>query len=82
MTGRDCNQCMLETYGLSESRDGCTMCACDPGGSLNNNCDVISGQCQCRQFMQGRDCSEPKQNHFIPFLHIISEAEDYINVQL
>lgn len=73
--GRDCNQCMPETFGLSESRDGCTQCECDPGGSLDNNCDVITGQCKCRQYMQGRDCSEPRQNHFIPNLHIISEAE-------
>lgn len=73
--GRDCNQCMPETFGLSESRDGCTQCECDPGGSLDNNCDVITGQCKCRQYMQGRDCSEPRQNHFIPSLHIISEAE-------
>jgi laminin, beta 1 len=73
--GKDCNQCMPETYGLSESPDGCTPCSCDPGGSLNNNCDVITGQCACRPYMQGRDCGEPKQNHFIPNLHIVAEAE-------
>lgn len=73
--GKDCNQCMPETYGLSESHDGCTPCNCDVGGSLDNNCDVITGQCKCRPYMQGRDCSEPKQNHFIPSLHIITEAE-------
>ena len=80
VTGRDCNQCMLETYGLSESRDGCTLCSCDAGGSLDNNCDVITGQCRCRPYMQGRDCSKPKQNHFIPKIHIIAEAEDQLNV--
>lgn len=75
VTGKDCNQCMPETYGLSESRDGCSPCACDAGGSLDNNCDVITGQCKCRPYMQGRDCSEPKQNHFIPKPHLIIEAE-------
>lgn len=75
VTGKDCNQCMPETFGLSESRDGCTPCDCDAGGSLDNNCDVITGQCKCRPYMQGRDCSEPKQNHFIPSLHIVTEAE-------
>lgn len=80
VTGRDCNQCMPETYGLSESKDGCSLCNCDAGGSLDNNCDVITGQCMCRPYMQGRDCSEPKQNHFIPNLHIITEAESSFTV--
>lgn len=75
VTGRDCNQCMPETYGLSESQDGCTLCDCDPGGSLDNNCDVITGQCKCRPYMQGRRCDEPRQNHFIPYLHHVFEAE-------
>lgn len=75
VTGRDCNQCMPETYGLSESRDGCALCDCDPGGSLDNNCDVITGQCKCRSYMQGRRCDEPRQNHFIPNLQLIYEAE-------
>ncbi len=77
VTGKDCNQCMPETYGLSESRDGCSPCSCDAGGSLDNNCDVITGQCRCRPYMQGRDCSEPKQNHFIPSPHLIIEAEGH-----
>lgn len=80
--GRDCNQCMPETFGLSESRDGCAPCDCDAGGSLDNNCDVITGQCKCRQYMQGRDCSEPRQNHFIPNLYVISEAEGPSTVSL
>lgn len=73
--GRDCNQCMPETYGLSESHDGCAPCDCDPGGSLDNNCDVLTGQCKCRPYMQGQHCSEPRQNHFIPSLHVVLEAE-------
>ncbi|XP_065087000.1 laminin subunit beta-1 isoform X1 [Ochlerotatus camptorhynchus] len=75
VTGRDCNQCISETYGLSESPEGCTMCNCHPGGSLDNSCDVITGQCRCRPHMQGRDCSEPKQHYFIPTLHKVLEAE-------
>ncbi|XP_058129242.1 laminin subunit beta-1 [Anopheles ziemanni] len=75
VTGRDCNQCMPETYGLSDSPEGCSPCSCHPGGSLDNSCDVITGQCRCRPHMQGRDCSEPKQHYFIPTLHRIVEAE-------
>lgn len=76
VTGKDCNQCMLETYGLSDSHDGCAPCDCDIGGSLDNFCDVITGQCKCRPFMSGRTCSSPLQNHYVPSLQQIHEAED------
>lgn len=75
VTGKDCNQCLPETFGLSDSYDGCTPCDCDAGGSLDNNCDVITGQCQCRSHMTGRTCNLPKPNHFIPTLHNVYEAE-------
>lgn len=75
VVGKDCNQCMLETYGLSDSRDGCSPCNCDRGGSFDNHCDVNSGQCKCRPHMTGRTCSTPLQNHYIPSLHRVYEAE-------
>lgn len=75
VTGKDCNQCMPETFGLSDSHDGCTLCECNAGGSLDNHCDVVTGQCRCRPNMTGRTCGQPKQNHFIPSLHNIYEAE-------
>lgn len=75
VTGKDCNQCQPETFGLSESEDGCTLCNCDSGGSYDNYCDVLTGQCRCRSHMTGRTCSQPKQNYFIPDLHVVHDAE-------
>lgn len=75
VTGKDCNQCMPETFGLSATQDGCQLCDCNSGGSYDNHCDVISGQCACRENMQGRRCDIPKQNYFVPSLHITYEAE-------
>ena len=44
VTGRDCDQCLPEHWGLSDTRDGCKPCDCDPGGSYDNMCDVATGQ--------------------------------------
>lgn len=76
VTGRDCNQCLQEYWGLSDRKDGCQPCDCDIGGALDNNCDVITGQCKCREHVQGRTCNQPKQHYFtgsIDFL--VYEAE-------
>ena len=35
----------------------CDPCDCDPAGSTNNTCEVITGQCECKQFVMGRQCN-------------------------
>lgn len=76
VTGRDCNQCLPEYWGLSDKRDGCQPCHCDPGGSYDNGCDVITGQCKCREHMTGRRCDIPQQQHFTASLDfLLYEAE-------
>ena len=76
VTGRNCDQCLPEYWGLSEKHDGCQTCDCDPGGSYSNNCDVITGQCKCREHMSGRACDMPKQQHFTASLDfLLYEAE-------
>lgn len=76
VTGRDCNQCLPQFWGLSAKHDGCQHCDCDPGGSFDNNCDVITGQCKCRENMGGRRCEIPQQAHFTATLDfLLYEAE-------
>lgn len=76
VTGRDCDQCLPEHWGLSEARDGCKPCDCDPGGSYDNNCDLLTGQCKCRPHVTGRTCSQPEQGYFAGLLdYRIYEAE-------
>uniref|UniRef100_T1IRE1 Laminin subunit beta-1 n=1 Tax=Strigamia maritima TaxID=126957 RepID=T1IRE1_STRMM len=76
VTGRDCNQCMPEHWGLSDDRDGCHPCDCDPGGAFDNNCDVISGQCRCRAHVTGRACDRPDTGYFAGLLdYYVYEAE-------
>ncbi|XP_069950644.1 laminin subunit beta-1 isoform X10 [Cherax quadricarinatus] len=76
VTGRDCNQCLPQHYGLSEHPDGCQPCNCDRGGSLDNNCDVISGQCKCRPHVSGRRCDIPEEGYYVATLNYLTyEAE-------
>lgn len=37
-----CDKCGVGTYGFGPT--GCSECACDSVGSLNNQCDKSSGQ--------------------------------------
>lgn len=76
VTGRNCDQCLPEFYGLSDSDDGCLPCDCDSGGSLDRDCDVITGQCKCRPHVTGRRCDQPIQNFFVGALDSnVIEAE-------
>lgn len=76
--GRNCDQCLPEHWGLSESEEyGCKPCDCDLGGSYDNSCDVISGQCKCKPHTSGRTCSVPEQSFFSSSLdHLVYEAEN------
>ena len=46
MTGQRCEMCLPQHYGFST--EGCKACECDPTGSLNLQCDLLTGQCECR----------------------------------
>uniref|UniRef100_A0A667ZNG5 Laminin, beta 2-like n=1 Tax=Myripristis murdjan TaxID=586833 RepID=A0A667ZNG5_9TELE len=77
VTGRYCNQCLPEYWGLSNDLAGCRPCDCDFGGAYNNRCMVESGQCDCRRHLIGRQCSEVQPGYFCaPLDYYKYEAED------
>lgn len=41
-----------------------SMCACHPAGSVEEDCDLSTGQCSCLPATSGRDCSECVQGTF------------------
>ncbi len=56
--------------------NGCKPCDCSLGGSLDNNCDVVTGQCKCKPNMGGRRCDMPLNGYYCPTLdHLKYEAE-------
>ncbi|XP_061591132.1 laminin subunit beta-1a isoform X2 [Cololabis saira] len=77
VTGRDCDQCVPEHWGLSNDVDGCRPCDCDLGGAIDNTCDQVSGQCRCRGHMFGRRCDQVESGFYFTALdHYTYEAED------
>uniref|UniRef100_A0A674BY53 Laminin, beta 1a n=1 Tax=Salmo trutta TaxID=8032 RepID=A0A674BY53_SALTR len=81
VTGRECDQCMPQHWGLSNDMDGCRPCDCDLGGALNNDCSQETGQCACREHMFGRRCDQVESGfYFIALDHYTYEAEDGLTV--
>ncbi|XP_051517314.1 laminin subunit beta-2 [Myxocyprinus asiaticus] len=79
VTGRYCNQCLPEHWGLSNDLAGCRPCDCDFGGSTSNRCMMDNGQCDCRPHLIGRQCSEVQPGYFCASLDYYKyEAEGAI----
>ncbi|KAJ8006675.1 hypothetical protein DPEC_G00109690 [Dallia pectoralis] len=77
VTGRNCDQCLPQHWGLSNDMDGCRPCDCDQGGAINNDCSPVSGKCVCRDHMHGRRCDQLESGfYFIALDHYTYEAEE------
>uniref|UniRef100_A0A672TFA1 Laminin subunit alpha-1 n=1 Tax=Strigops habroptila TaxID=2489341 RepID=A0A672TFA1_STRHB len=55
--GPKCELCEENHWGLSP-KFGCKACNCSNTGSTNLQCDVLTGQCQCKVEYGGQDCSK------------------------
>ncbi|NXU32782.1 LAMB1 protein, partial [Thalassarche chlororhynchos] len=77
VTGRNCDQCLPEHWGLSHDLPGCRPCDCDVGGARDNLCAMETGQCRCRSHVVGRQCSQVEPGFYrINLDHYTYEAED------
>lgn len=56
-TGHLCEKCELGFFGSTQGVDGkCSDCKCDPDGIVSNECDELTGQCNCKPGITGRRC--------------------------
>ncbi|KAJ8393455.1 hypothetical protein AAFF_G00059280 [Aldrovandia affinis] len=79
VTGRYCNQCLPEFWGLSNDISGCRSCDCDFGGAYSSRCMMDNGQCDCRPHLIGRQCVDVQPGYFCAPLDFYSyEAEDAV----
>ncbi|KAG8193252.1 hypothetical protein JTE90_005598 [Oedothorax gibbosus] len=65
VTGDRCDRCVPYTYGF-DSIIGCEECSCNHLGTINSNlqCDLQTGQCQCKTNIVGRTCEKCKQGYW------------------
>ncbi|XP_076804829.1 laminin subunit beta-1-like isoform X2 [Clavelina lepadiformis] len=76
-TGRRCDQCVPQTWGMSSIAQGCNECDCDIGGAYDNDCDQTTGQCNCRPSIEQRRCDAVVSGNFLPGLdYYVFEAEE------
>lgn len=58
--GSFCKICAGGYYNYPE----CKACECNQLGSLNNDCDLVSGQCLCNINFDGKQCDRCKDGYF------------------
>ncbi|KAJ6662205.1 hypothetical protein lerEdw1_012672 [Lerista edwardsae] len=64
--GQYCERCSPGYYGNPKAPGGtCQQCQCNPNGSVNNNCDHLSGQCICKPGATGKLCNECEPRHVL-----------------
>uniref|UniRef100_UPI00358F6F53 laminin subunit gamma-1-like isoform X2 n=1 Tax=Myxine glutinosa TaxID=7769 RepID=UPI00358F6F53 len=65
-----CDRCREGFYGnalASVPEQKCRSCACSTFGTAGTGqtCNPVTGQCQCRPHVMGRDCGRCKLGHFL-----------------
>ena len=55
-------------WALGSTKEGCEKCGCDVGGSVSSVCDDISGSCQCKRNLIGRQCNLVQPGYYVELL--------------
>ncbi|EYC00933.1 hypothetical protein Y032_0112g342 [Ancylostoma ceylanicum] len=89
-TGQYCESCVVGYFGEPSTPGGfCQSCDCHPDGSLHGACNPLTGECECRPGVTGRDCSRCQHRHafiggvctscdqgcYLPLMTMVDELE-------
>ncbi|XP_078016774.1 usherin [Epinephelus lanceolatus] len=70
--GRRCDSCRHGYHTLEQRNSlGCLPCACDIHGTVPEGvCDMWTGQCPCREGVEGARCTKCAHNYYNRSLHL------------
>lgn len=63
--GERCEKCDYGYFGNPLQGVPCQACLCNANGSVSDECDELTGQCNCKPGITGRDCSYCAPRHVI-----------------
>lgn len=66
MEGRGCDSCRRGYHTLERRNSlGCLPCVCDISGTVPGGvCDMWTGQCPCKEGVEGVHCTSCLQNYY------------------
>ncbi|XP_048508975.1 laminin subunit alpha-1 [Athalia rosae] len=76
-TGNKCEKCSYGYFGAPAVPGGsCVPCNCNEAGSSGDECDEVTGQCNCRPGSTGRDCSQCTRPRHVFIDHVCTSCND------
>lgn len=65
-TGPRCERCLPGFFGSPEDDEGfCEACDCNLEGIVSNECNEVTGQCNCRSGIFGRRCDQCEEDRHV-----------------
>lgn len=65
-TGPKCDKCEMGFFGILDSPLAtCEPCDCNPNGIVSNECDELTGQCNCKLGVTGTRCDQCEEERHV-----------------
>lgn len=80
--GRRCDSCRHNFHTLEQRNSlGCLPCVCDISGTVSGGlCDMQTGQCPCKEGVEGVQCTNCAHNYYNQTLDVESKRTPNCNL--